>query len=279
MGDDGSTDTTRDIVRAFAAAHPDRDITLVDGPCQGSAANFLSQVGAAQRPDAWLAFAVQDDVWMPHKLTRALDHMCPVSEPDIGAKVLAYSSRAWLTDAALNRLKVSPLHPQPAGFGNALVQNVLSGYATVLSPAAAALVAQSVPHALAAQVPFHDWWVYQLTTGAGGGVILDPEPGLYYRQHAGNILGRNQGLAARLARFKLLTNRAYADWISCNLKALKLCAPLLTPDALQLMDRFDDMRTGPKARDRMRALADLGIYRQSSSGDLVLRLLAGAGRL
>lgn len=279
IGDDGSSDATRDIVRAFEVAHPQRDITLVDGPCQGSAANFLSQAATAHHPGAWLAFADQDDVWMPHKLARALDHICPASEPDIGTKVLAYSSRSVLTDAALNPLETSPLHPQPTGFGNALVQNVLSGFATVLSPAAAALVAQSVPHALAAQVPFHDWWVYQLITGAGGDVILDPKPGLYYRQHASNILGRNRGVAARLARFKLLTNKDYAGWIDCNLKALTLCAPLLMPDALHLIDRFGDMRTHPTARARIRALADLGIYRQSPSGDLVLRLLARAGRL
>ena len=46
----------------------------------------------------------------------------------------------------------------------------------------------------------HDWWAYQLVSGAGGTVIYDPEPFVAYRQHAGNLIGGNQGLARQGAR-------------------------------------------------------------------------------
>ncbi len=279
VGDDGSRDGTGGILRAFAAAHPQRDITLAPGPGKGSAANFLNRTAAACRPGDWLAFADQDDVWMPHKLARALDLMRRQMAGAGAEAVLAYSSRSWLTDAALTPFALSPLHRAPPGFGNALVQNVLSGHAIVLSPAAAALVARTAPQAVQALVPFHDWWIYQLVTGAGGRVILDPEPGLYYRQHGANEMGHHRGLRARLSRLALLAGGEYAGWIDRNLEALDLCAPVLTEQARALAGAFADMRTAPRARDRLRALARLEIYRQTARGNLVLRLLAGAGRL
>lgn len=275
VGDDGSQDATCDIIRAFGDAHPQRDVQLVAGPGRGSAANFLTQAAAAVRPGDWLAFADQDDVWMPHKLARALDQIGPVA----AGEVVAYSSRAHLADADLTPQGISPLHPRPPGFGNALVQNVISGYATVLSPAAADLVVRSVPHALAAGVPFHDWWIYQVITGAGGRVVLDAEPGLYYRQHGGNILGHHGGTRARLVRMKLLLNRAYAGWIGSNLEALLRCEALLTPQAHALVRGLVQMRAAPRARDRLAALEALEVYRQSAGGDRVLRVLARLGRL
>ena len=43
----------------------------------------------------------------------------------------------------------------------------------------------------------HDWWAYQLVSGAGGTVIYDPEPLVAYRQHSGNLIGGNLGLRAK----------------------------------------------------------------------------------
>jgi glycosyl transferase family 2 len=275
VGDDGSTDSTRDIIAAFGADHPERDITLVAGPCRGSAANFLTQAAAAVRPGDWLAFADQDDVWLPHKIARALEQSRLAHDREL----VAYSSRAWRTDAALTKRRVSPRHTRPPGFGNALVQNVLSGYATLLSPAAAALVGQSARHAVAADVPFHDWWVYQLITGAAGRVVLDDEPGLLYRQHDANTLGQHRGARARLARLNMLRNRDYAGWIDRNLDALGRCEALLSAEARALVHGFEQMRTYPAARTRVHALTRLGLYRQSAAGDRVLRLLARTRRL
>ena len=49
-------------------------------------------------------------------------------------------------------------------------------------------------------VPFHDWWLNLLVTGAGGDILYDTQPGLLYRQHAGNALGLNHGLRPFLRR-------------------------------------------------------------------------------
>ncbi|WP_299775253.1 glycosyltransferase [uncultured Tateyamaria sp.] len=273
VGDDGSDDDTCAQIRAFAAAHPDRDVTLVSGPCQGSAANFLTQAAAAWRDADWLAFADQDDVWMPTKLERALSR---IGRGDTAA---GYSSRSIHTAPDLTPLRTSSLHRRAPGFANALVQNVLSGHALVLNPAAAALVVNHTQAALASKVPFHDWWIYNLIAGAGGRVVLDPEPGLYYRLHGENVLGHNRSWSERMVRLRILAGREFAGWIDCNLAALAQCEAALTPDARALVKGMVEMRAEPRGRVRLRALRELGLYRQSAGGDRVLRMLALTGRL
>lgn len=273
VGDDGSNDDTRLQVRAFAAANPDREIVLVAGPSSGSAANFLTQAAAAARPGEWLAFADQDDVWLPHKITRALEQVGMQDRP------AAYSCRSIHTDLDLTPLHVSVAFDRPPHFANALVQNVLSGHAILLTPSAAALVARYAGASVAAGVPFHDWWIYQLITGAGGDVVLDTEPGLYYRQHHQNALGAHHGWRASVARLRLLGNRDYAGWVDRNLAALTQCQEVLTPQAATLLRGFMALRSLARSRDRVRALDDLGLYRQSPTGDRVLRILARLGRL
>lgn len=279
VGDDGSTDTTCAQLAAFAAAQGGRDITVAPGPQQGSAANFLTRATAAldSRPGAWLAFCDQDDVWLPHKLARALEAVGQVAAPP-GTPV-AYASRTQLVAADLTPQGLSAQPARPAGFRNALVQNILGGNTIVLNPAAAHLLAQSVPAALAADVPFHDWWTYLIVTGAGAQVVLDPEPGLLYRQHGDNMLGHHGRLKGRLARAWMLWNRVYAGWIDRNLAALTGARTLLTQTAQQDTAAFAHLRHARRGTARARGLATLGLYRQSAMGDRALRLLARSGRL
>ncbi|SHM54426.1 Glycosyl transferase family 2 [Paracoccus solventivorans] len=71
VSDDGSTDATRELLRRFAAAHPDRDIELRDGPRQGATRNFLSLLDAVAPGEA-VAWCDQDDLWLPDRLARGL---------------------------------------------------------------------------------------------------------------------------------------------------------------------------------------------------------------
>lgn len=67
VSDDGSSDATREILRRFAAAHPDREIELRDGPRRGATRNFLSLLDAV-RPGEAVAWCDQDDVWLSDRL-------------------------------------------------------------------------------------------------------------------------------------------------------------------------------------------------------------------
>lgn len=271
VSDDGSADVTRTIVERFRKANPRHEIHLIDGPRRGSAVNFLTMLARVDLPgDTYVAFSDQDDIWMPHKLSRALRRL---NKGESG-KMRVYSSRTMLMNTDGNRRRVSRRHRVRPQFGNALVQNILGGNTIVLDPAAAALMRRCTPAALAGKgVPFHDWWVYQVATGSGAEVICDDRPGLYYRQHSGNVLGANRGLRQGLARLKMIRNHRYSDWVDRNLTALWAVFHELTPESRALLEQFSHWR---KAGGPLNAV---GVGRQTGLDNILLQVSARFGWL
>ena len=277
--DDGSSDATLEILNDFAARmRPDHEVRLHDGPRQGATASFLSLARkvALRQPGAYLAFSDQDDVWLPHKLRRAAVWMSERGA-DRGAP-LVYASRTTLADAQLGQIGPSHLHRRGPAFANSLVQNILGGNTIVLSPAAAQILALSIPAALAAGVPYHDWWIYQILSGAGATIWNDAEPGLLYRQHSRNLLGHHGPVRGRIKRLGALLRRDYGHWIDGNLAALAANEALLTPENVALMRDFASARR-QGGKHLVSALRELGVHRQTATGDRMLRLLARSGRL
>lgn len=270
ISDDGSRDNTLAIVRAFIDANPGRDIRLIHGPQKGCAQNFMSLLAQQGLDGAWVAFADQDDIWMPHKLARAVDMIWRGT----GAQI--YSSRSICTDDQMTVTGMSPRFQRPFYFGNALVQNVLRGNTLVMPPVITDFLRSTIIFAQDAGVPFHDWWIYQLVSGAGFDVIHDPKPGIFYRQHANNLLGAQHGHAA--SRAKLLLHRVFAEWVDRNTAAMQLLAPILDLSSRRLLFNFMDWRAAPNCMARAAPQA-VGVYRQSPAGDLALRALARIGRL
>ncbi|MFT6090212.1 glycosyltransferase [Sulfitobacter sp.] len=270
ISDDGSTDQTLPCVNHFIAAQSDRDIRVVTGPGKGCAQNFMTLLARPELTRAWVAFADQDDVWMPHKLARAVDMIWRGT----GAQI--YASRSIYTDATLNPIGMSPDYQRPFEFGNALVQNVLRGNTLVMPPDVTEFLVSTLPFALNAGVPFHDWWVYQTATGAGFDVIHDAQPGLFYRQHDNNLLGSSRTHAGH--RAAILLRRVFAEWIDRNVHVLSDLSPVLTHQSRRILFDFIDWRAQP-ASDWRAAPQSIGIYRQSLSGDIALRVLARLGKL
>lgn len=276
VSDDGSTDATRDLLAGFAAAHPGRVARILDGPGQGSAVNFLTLAGHPDLGPGPVALADQDDVWMPHRLGRGLAALAG------GAGPAVYASRTMLADAQLRPIRASTRHARPAGFANALVQNILAGNTLMLDSAALMLLRASLPAALAGAaqgraVPHHDWWIYLLMTGAGARLVLDDRPGLLYRQHDGNLLGAHRGWRGGLERALFALQGGYADWIGRNLAALEAAGDLLTPRARRLVADLAALR-GRRGPAALAALWRAGVYRQGRAGQALIAALALAGR-
>ncbi len=139
VADDGSGGGTREILETFRAANPQRRIEIGAGPQRGSAANYLSLL-ARTRPGDFVAFADQDDVWMPDRLHRALEGLGRARSGGGAGRV--YASRTILTDSVLQPIRESRLHGRRLSFANALVQNVLAGNTILLDPVAAATLRQ-----------------------------------------------------------------------------------------------------------------------------------------
>ncbi|MCJ7874804.1 glycosyltransferase [Phaeobacter sp. J2-8] len=270
VSDDGSTDNTRAIIDAFRVQHgTGRDIRLLEGPRAGAAANFMSLLTHPDLPlDGPVALSDQDDVWHPDKLSTALAAL------HASGPMTLYSAQCFHTDAALNVIGLSRPPPRAPSFRNALVQNVVSGHSLVMDAQARALVrAAGLPRG---GIPYHDWWLYQLISGAGGHIHVDTARMNHYRQHDTNVMGAHEGLRATLHRCAQVLGRTYGGWIDANIAALNTITHLLTPENRILLRIFTDTRPGPA---RCLAFWRGGLYRQTRLASASFYLAAMLGRV
>lgn len=265
--DDGSTDGTQAALAQAAEGWTRGAFTIVEGPRQGFAENFRSLLVRAPGGMA-VAFSDQDDIWMPDKLAVGL-----AAVP--GATTALYCGRTLLVDEADGEVGMSPLFSRPPSFANALVQSIAGGNTMVLNAAGLELVREA-----ARRSPFvsHDWFCYQIVSGAGGRVVYDPQPQVRYRQHGDNLVGANTGWAARLDRLRRAWGGRFVEWNDQNVATLRAAEDLLTADACRRLEQFDSARHA-KMLHRLDNLKRSGVYRQTVGGQISLWSAAVLGKL
>ncbi|MBU3031184.1 glycosyltransferase [Paracoccus marinaquae] len=271
VSDDGSRDGTREIVTEFAARQPPDRVRLIEGPAEGATRNFLHLIGQAPAGQM-LAFCDQDDMWFPEKLARAVAALEGIEGP------AHYAARTIIARHDLKPAGESRRFQRPFGFRNALVQACMAGNTSVFNAPAAALLQAAVPAARAAGIESHDWWAYQLTSGAGARLVHDPRPALMYRQHDESEMGRNDTPGAMARRLGQLFAGDYGAWLGANIRALSPVTDLLTPENLAILQGFEAALhlSPPLAAKRMHGL---GLYRHTRAGTAALYLAAATGRL
>ncbi len=272
VSDDASRDAGPEMIRSFAACQAPGQVQMINGPCQGASANFMHLLRHSDPQADYLACSDQDDVWLPHKLERAIGALAelPPERPAL------YCSRTLICNAQLGERRLSRAPRQSLSFRNALVQNVVAGNTIVLNRAGAAL--SRVGAARIHAVTMHDWWLYQIITGVGGQVVHDDEPSLLYRQHGANEIGAHHGIQAGISRVAQVLQGRFRRWNEMNVAALSVTAGDFTPDNRAALEAFAENRAGPLPR-RLRALSRSGAYRQSGIGNTALWFSALLGRL
>ena len=265
--DDGSDDDSAAIIRDFFGAGSGQ-VALFDGPRRGSAANVFSLLARVGADTPYVAYCDQDDVWAPDRITAgvaALRHQ-PEDTPAL------YCGRTGLIDAAGRAVGASPQHRRAPSFSNALVQNIASGNTMLLNRAAVRLLQGCL--AQAGGVVYHDWWSYQLITGAGGRVVYDPCVRVAYRQHGDNAVGMPRGMV-RVAR--AFSRRHGAD-VSAHLEALLACRGRLSDANGKLLRTFAQSRRG-RPIERVRGVLQAGVHRLRARETVTLWACAAMGRL
>jgi hypothetical protein len=209
------------------------------------------------------AFSDQDDIWMPDHLSRAIGALMqiPTGIPAV------HCGRTQLIAETGTPIGLSLLFSRKPSFRNAIMQSIAGGNTMVFNHAAHQLLVA----ARGAEPVAHDWWVYQLVTGAGGQVHYDPVPTVCYRQHETNQLCSNIGWSPRARRVRMLLSGRFARWTSQNLKALRTARALLTPDSREVLKQVAVMQEGSLAA-RIASYGRSGIYRQTLAGSLALAL-------
>ncbi|MEQ1736942.1 MAG: glycosyltransferase [Rhodoglobus sp.] len=195
--DDGSSDGTAEWLRELALGEPRLTVLSDDGTSGSSAANFYRLIAAYRaKPDELVAFADQDDVWLPDKLSR---HAALLA-----AGVDGVSSSVWSFTSDGKRTLVRKNYPQREW--DFLLESPGPGCTFLMSPRLAALTAEVLRRDvdIAPQVDFHDSLIYAIARGHGWTWHIDGYPSVDYRQHDTNVMGSNVGLGSALARLKLI---------------------------------------------------------------------------
>lgn len=263
VSDDGSTDETIPILRAYSEANGSLPLSIREGPQEGHCANFLSLLCAPDVQGDYFAFCDQDDVWDRDKMPRALTALRAI---EAGGPAL-YGTRTRSQTPSSGKGGLSPLFKRPPGFSNALLQNIAGGNTMVMNACARELLKEAGE----VDVVMHDWWSYLLVSGAGGVVIYDPEPSLTYRQHEGNLVGDNLGLSSRGMRYWKALKGTNREWNARNLSALLGVKELLASDCKDTLEQFEHLRNG-NFWQRFSALRRGGFYAQARGANLGLLL-------
>ena len=191
--DDGSSDTTASMLREYSEKY---GFEIILGENLGLNRSLYELLLLADRECDFFAFADQDDVWLPDKLSRACVALSkfPADEPTL------YAASSYLTDEALN-ITGHTLIPKRTDFFNAMVQNVCIGHTQVFNRAQLELLSS----AFTDKMMIMDYWSY-LSAAAFGRIIYDQKQTTLYRQHGNNVIGYSNSffgtLKTRIRRVK-----------------------------------------------------------------------------
>jgi len=232
----------------------------------GFAKNFLFSLKNIDPKYNFYAFSDQDDIWYEDKISRAINEIkkTPYDKPAL------YCSRTAIADKNCDSIiGYSPLFSKKTSFQNALVQSIGGGNTMVFNLAARNLIVQSIENLGNREIVSHDWWCYQIVSGANGVVHYDPEPRIMYRQHGNNLVGSNNGWFDRFFRIKGVFSGKFKRWNDLNCDALQCNRTLLTDENKKILDDFIFYRKSSCVK-RVFFLKRSGIYRQTFLGNIGL---------
>lgn len=145
----------------------------------------------------YVALSDQDDIWHADKLAYAIEMIS-------AKKVDAYSSNvtAFWPDGSQTIINKAQAQRQ----WDYMFESAGPGCTFVITKALALVLQEFLDmHQVACQpIALHDWFIYAFARSRGYQWFIDDEPHMNYRQHAGNVLGANVGVKAKLARLKKL---------------------------------------------------------------------------
>ena len=213
--DDGSTDRTIDIARAYVEQYPDK-ISLVQNREQlGVTLNFLS--GAKRAEGDYIMCCDQDDVWLPDKIEKTLQKMKEQEKQSGTQCPIAVFTDAKLVNSVLQTIGDSffacnGLNTEHVDLPHLLMENKLLGCTVMFNRALAEKLVK-----LPAMARYHDWWIGLIAATFGKVVYLD-EATLLYRQHGGNVVGAQNFFQYIVGRVKSLQEQK-ESLVACQRQA------------------------------------------------------------
>ena len=193
--DDGSTDGTTEWLAQTAATEPRVSVLQGEGRGGSAARNFYRLIRSAEiADDELVAFADQDDLWMPGKLARHAALIASRNLDGVSSNVTSFTPDG-------RRTLIRKSFPQREY--DYLLESPGPGSTFLMTPRLIALAQQQLA-GIAATADYHDWLIYALARASGWGWHIDDESTVDYRQHDDNAMGANVGTRSAVSRLSLI---------------------------------------------------------------------------
>jgi rhamnosyltransferase len=243
VSDDDSRDGTRELVSEIASVHSNL-VMLSPMSNSGAAQNFLRLSREVSiREFDYVAFADQDDIWLPDKLLDGIKQLdqsgCDVYSSD----VLAF----WPNGQREKIVKSQPQRQldhffEAAGPGCTYIAKMscFAEFQEFLNSAGSGL----------SRVRRHDWLFYAWARSAGYKWTISKNIGLLYRQHDRNEAGANVGLRSMITRLVSLNRGWYTDQVRLIARLLAADYSASVPDYVLNLKSFSLLRRARSLRRR-----------------------------
>lgn len=199
-----SVDTSEDGTEQWVAnlARLDSRVKYLPhgGKFGGAARNFFRLVKDSPLDDfEYFAFADQDDLWLPDKVSQAVELLAAGGAHGYSGNVTAFWPDGRETVIVKSQAQVAFDHLfESAGPGctfvfsrelfESLKSNISSNFSEIQN------------------VSLHDWYAYAFSRANGYKWIIDSRSFMRYRQHGNNEFGANEGWRAFKTRLGKVTN-------------------------------------------------------------------------
>lgn len=187
--DDGSTDNTLALLFELAEIYPGK-LEVIRGRNLGPTGSFLELSRKAEGRSHWYAFCDQDDVWLPEKLSRALDKLAKYGD----SKNSIYASATTICDANLNIISNNTFPKLKFDLGAELSRHRLPGHVLVFD--------QSLLHELNSfntnfNFP-HDYLLCVVACACGSKFVFDSKSEVLHRRLSSSVTPGGNGLVKRI---------------------------------------------------------------------------------
>lgn len=192
--DDGSSDDTCEILKMYASKYSNISLLIENNVgCEKSFESLYKYVHKNCQAD-YYAFADQDDVWFPEKLSRSIAVLEKESKPAL------FCCNQIITDESLTPLHIMIQERDFKHMEEVLSINYLKnrhGCTMVWNHALMEVLGESTHQPC--YTPGHDKWLMLLARCAGR-VIVSSEALQYYRVHSSNTSGYATGILNKLKK-------------------------------------------------------------------------------
>ena len=202
--DDGSTDSTINIIKEYVNKYPDKIILVEDGiKCGGAKENFFHLINIAKSNFTfdYIMFSDQDDVWLPEKIEITLNKMIETENKYGKNKPILVHTDLKVVDKTLNLIHPSfwgyqKINPYDNSLNCLFLENTVTGCTMMINK----VLFDKIIVNKNAMV--HDWWIALICRINDGLIIPIEKQTILYRQHEKNDIGAKEAsLRKRMIRF------------------------------------------------------------------------------